>query len=401
MSVSLKLNRCSFMLVPLLSTSLSVVTICMQEVPVCLSQPNPGVQYAQPTSVRGCLPQRPTAMYITSPPAMQLATESQPALSTQDPCMSSQHPAATPVQPGAAAGSFQSLQGMAGGASATATKLLDQIARMSSCEDAMDRVTSRLAGVEEVCNRVEAAMAGLHAVVGRQAVATPPPAVVQLCEQATQTAAIPRQGSRRTAGTQTSLPVMPAGPANRSSPLLQSAAHVSGAGREEALLARSSQPQGPAASASKHTVAVQQAPLGTRPCIASPSHAAACCPQRTGSHAEQPASRGPARAGRPEARAPAAKPQPGPWRRKASADPMLRAAAAPVTVLSDSSSACAPAARPAAGNGSVQHGIQPSGNCARLPPADMMSARLLPLQGTAQVSGLDMEAAHLPCCCCV
>ncbi len=372
----------------LLTTSLSVLTICMQEVPVCLSQPNPGVQYAQLASVRGCLPQRPAAMYVTSPPAMQLATESQPALSTQDPCMSSQHPAATPVQPGPAAGSFQSLQGMAGGASATATKLLDQIARMSSCEDAMDRVTSRLAGVEEVCSRVEAAMAGLHALVGKQAAATPPPAAVKLCEQATQTAAIPRQGSRHNAGTQTSLPVMPEGPANRSSPPWQSAASLSGAGREEVLFARSSWPQGPAASASKRTEAVQQAPLGMRPCIAAPSYAVACCPQRTGSHNEQPASRGPARAGGLEARAPAAKPQPGPWRRKASADPVLRAAAAPATAPCNSSSAGAPAARPAAGDGGAQHGAQPSGNCARLPPGNAVSARPLPLQGAAQVCGL-------------
>lgn len=337
-----------------------------------LSQPGCG-QYG-PARPRNSLAQHPAAMYVSSPPSVLPFCESQQALSAQDAGVScSQRLTATPPQrPGLANGGAWGMQGLAGGASATAAKLLDQIARMSSCEEAMERMTKRLASLEEVCGRMEAAMTGLHAGVLVQADRRPP-SVVKLCDGSTQTdACAPAlRVCVSSIGTQTSLrhspevPVQPgsrpaamqgaAGPTvgTQTSSRLSAEVHAQPGGRLAAMRTVRDHPS-PTAKAAlpawrrrnraledggrEHAELVELPRPAKRP---RPDSSALTLSAGRGSPAglaEVPPASVPPDAGQDKARSavgnlknPDPRPQPGPWRTKASADPFVKVSAKPGT----------------------------------------------------------------------
>ena len=354
---------------------------CTQEQPAFLSQPQPG-QHA-PTPARNYLAAHTRAVHAQSPPpAMFLASESQ-AMSAHDPGASSQRMTATPPRPGPSTGSAWGLPGGAtGGASATAAKLLDQIARMSSCEDAMERMTKRLDGIEQVCGRMEATLAGLQAAVQQHADLPRPPAVLRVSNEGTQTAPVATlHADRQAAGTQTSpRPLSDAGHGSGPACMRDAAEQTkatptpwqrrtrarTSASREDAeqlgpVQAKRARMEAPAAplSGARDAAAGTQAQRADRP--ASEACAAAC--------------------------AAAAMPQATPWRTKASADPFMQAPARPAGGPgAQAPSFAAKEPDKVADMGfikmlpAVTERPRP-----RLPPANMAYAQLGPLQIAAEV----------------
>ena len=357
-----------------------------QEQPAFLSQPQPG-QHA-PTLASNYLAAHQRAAHAQSPPpAMFLASESQ-AMSAHDPGASSQRMTATPPRPGPSTGSAWGLPGTAaGGASATAAKLLDQIARMSSCEEAMERMTKRLEGIEEVCGRMEGALAGLQAAVQQHADLPRPPAVLQVSTEGTQTARMATlHVNMHSAGTQTSpRPLSDTGhgsdPARmrdateqtqaapipwqrriraRTSASREDAEQLAPAQAKRARMEAPAAPQSGARDAAAETQTVQRA---NRP--ASAACAAAC--------------------------AATAMPQATPWRTKASVDPFMQAPARPAEgpwAQAPSFAAEEPGRVAGMGPTKMQNFKGPAvaeRPRPRLPPANMAYARLGLLQAAAEV----------------
>ena len=357
---------------------------CTQEQPAFLSQPQPG-QHA-PTVAHNYLAAHPRAAHAQSPlPAMFLASESQ-AMSAHDPGASSQRMTATPPRPGPSTGSAWGLPGaVAGGASATAAKLLDQIARMSCCEEAMERMTKRLEGVEQVCGRMEAALAGLQAAVQQHADLPRPPAVLRVSDEGAQTAPVATlHADRHATGTQTSPRPLSdtghgSGPARMRDAAEQTQATPTpwqrrtrartSASREDAeqlgpvqaKRARMDAPAAPQSGARDAAAETQKEQRADRP--ASAACAAAC--------------------------AAAAMPQATPWRTKASVDPFMQAPARPA----GGPGAQAPSFAAKEPDRVADMGVTKMQNCEgpaaaerpRLPPANMAYARLCPLQAAAEV----------------
>lgn len=379
-------------------TCLTVLS-CMQELPTFLSQPVCG-QYV-PARPRNSLSQHPAAMYVSSPPSV----------------------------PGPANGGAWGMQGLAGGASATAAKLLDQIARMSSCEEAMERMTKRLASLEEVCGRMEAAMTGLHAGVLAQA-DRPPPSVVKLCDGGTQTdACAPAlRVCVSSIGTQTSLrhaPEVHAQPGSRSAAMqgaagptvgtqtssrLSPEVHAQPGSRHAAMRSVIDQP-GPTAKAAlpawrrrnralvdggRERAELMELPRpAKRPRPDSPALTRSADRGSPAGLAEVPLASVPPDAGQDKASAPVGnlmnpdpRPQPGPWRTKASADPFVKVSAKP----GNSTAGPMPASdlRGNAAASTPQPGRRAAVPAAehrrpRLPPANMTYARPSLLQEEPKV----------------
>lgn len=292
--------------------------------------------------------------------------------------------ATPPPRPGPSTGSAW---GLPGGASATAAKLLDQIARMSSCEEAMERVTKRLDGIEQVCGRMEAAMAGLQAAVKQHADLPRPPAVLRVSSEGTQTAPVATlHAGRHAAGTQTSPRPLSdtghgSGPARMRDAAEQTQATPTpwqrrirprtSASREDAeqlgpVQAKRARMEAPAAPQS-----------GTRDAAAE---------TQTVQRADRPAS-----AACAAACAGAAMPQASPWRTKASVDPFMQAPARPAGgpgAQAPSFAAEKPDRVADTGLTKMQNFKSPAvAECPRprLPPANMAYARLCPLQAAAEV----------------
>ena len=327
-------------------------------------------------------------MYAQSPPGMFLASESQ-AVSAHDPGASSQRLTATPPRLGRSTGSAWGLPGLAaGGASATATKLLDQIARMSSCEEAMERMTQRLDGVEQVCGRVEAALAGLHAALQHKADRLRPPAVLHVSNEGTQTAPAPPQHAAMLAfGTQTSPRLMSGTEQGSGAERMRDAAEQTQDAptpwrrrtRASASASREDAEQPGPAQAKRTRMEAPAAPQSRADDAGAKT--------QTMQRADRPAS-----AACAAACAAAAMPQASPWRTKASADPFMQATARQAG-RPGAQAPCFAADEPdrAADMGASETMHNFEGMAAaqrprpRVPPANMAYARMSPVKAAAKV----------------
>lgn len=325
---------------------------------------------------------------MQSQPAMFLASESQ-AMSAHDPAASSQRLTATPPRPGPSTGSAWGLPAAAaGGASATAAKLLDQIAGMSSCEEAMERMTKRLDGIEQVCGRMEAALAGLQAAVQRHAGLPRPPAVLRLSDEGTQTAPEPAlHAARLAAGTQTS-PRCMSGSEPSSGP-----ARTRDAAEETQATPTPWRRRTRACTSASRGGVEQPVPVqAKRACMEAPAAPQsgdrdAAAESLMAQRADRPAS-----AARAAACAAAPMPQASPWRTKASVDPFMKATARPAGGVGAQAPSFAAQEPDRVANTGVSKTLPNIKGPAmaerprlRLPPANMAYARLLPLKAAAEV----------------
>ena len=280
-------------------------------------------------------------------------------------------------------------------------------------------MTKRLASLEEVCGRMEAAMTGLHAGVLGQADRRPP-SVVKLCDGGTQTDACAPdlRVCVLSIGTQISLRHAPevhvqpgsrsadmqgaAGPTvgTQTSPRISPEVHAQPGSRHAAMRNETDQ-HGPTAKAAlpawrRRNRALmdggrERAELMERPRPAKrprPDGPAPTLGADRGSPAglaEVPLASVPPDAGQDEARTPDGslknpdpRPQPGPWRTKASADPFVKVSAkpgtstagpAPASDLHGIAAASTPQQGRRAAVPAAEHGRP------RLPPANMAYAR--------------------------